>query len=412
MENINGKVLVFTDLHIGLSGNKVSRLNIVISVIKNILAYIKNNDIKHCLFLGDWHHNRVSSENNMLNVSYKLMSAIAKLVPITVLIGNHDTYYKNSVDVNSLNIFKDTPNVEIISQTTECEINGKKALFVPWLGDMTKYSKSEFDYMFGHFDVCPKYLIKSYVEDHATKTSTTEILTDLIDSDTILKDMTSVVDVNEKNIDEAVHTTGTAGDYIGDFVELVKEGCQIYSGHIHGRREFLAHKRNFIFVGSPYQQNRGDVGMRRGFYVLNEDFTYDFHEISNVPKFVILKMSQILNTGIDKFDFSVVKNNIVSKIYDCEVDRILETKIIQKIIDFHPYEELIPEYQANISYGNDTIIANESIELIRKSKLDYIKNYISNIDKAVLTENEIDPDKLFDVLQNYYIKVTDEKKIV
>ena len=116
------------------------------------------------------------------------------------------------------------------------------------------------------------------------------------------------VDVNEKNIDEAVHTTGTAGDYIGDFVELVKEGCQIYSGHIHGRREFLAHKRNFIFVGSPYQQNRGDVGMRRGFYVLNEDFTYDFHEISNVPKFVILKMSQILNTGIDKFDFSVVKN--------------------------------------------------------------------------------------------------------
>ena len=37
---------------------------------------------------------------------------------------------------------------------------------------------------------------------------------------------------------------------------------------------------------------------------------------------------------------------------------------------------------------------------------------ISNIDKAVLIENEIDPDKLFDVLQNYYIKVTDEKKIV
>ena len=51
---------------------------------------------------------------------------------------------------------------------------------------------------------------------------------------------------------------------------------------------------------------------------------------------------------------------------------------------------------------------NESIELIKKSKLEYVKNYIDNIDKKVLEEQGIDGEKLYKVLADYYGNVIAE----
>lgn len=141
MEIINGKVLVFTDLHLGLKSGSRSRLVICINVIKEIIKYIKENEIKTCLFLGDWHHVRTSTDNNVLNVSYKLMSALAKHCTVYCLLGNHDIYMKNTVDINSLVFFNTIKNVKLISETTEVSINGNKSCLVPWLGDISKFDK-------------------------------------------------------------------------------------------------------------------------------------------------------------------------------------------------------------------------------------------------------------------------------
>lgn len=94
------------------------------------------------------------------------MSALQANAKVKMIVGNHDIYMKNSVDVNSLVIFKDLPNVEIIDDVQQMCINGKSALAVPWLGDVSLFPKETFDMMFGHFDVTSKYLIKSYIEDH------------------------------------------------------------------------------------------------------------------------------------------------------------------------------------------------------------------------------------------------------
>lgn len=156
---ISGKVLVFTDLHLGLSNNSVSKLKIAIKAVEEIIKYIKAHDVREVLFLGDWNHSRVTTENNVLNVSYKLMSALQKNAHVRMIIGNHDTYMKNSIDINSLVIFKDLPNVEVISKNEVININGKQALLTPWLGDLSSFNKEQFDILFGHFDVSAKYLI-------------------------------------------------------------------------------------------------------------------------------------------------------------------------------------------------------------------------------------------------------------
>lgn len=96
-------------------------------------------------------------------------------------------------------------------------------------------------------------------------------------------------------------------------------------------------------------------------------------------------MSKVI-ANLDAFDFSCVKGNIIHRVYDVEVDRVLDAKISQKINDWKPYDELLPDYEVDIELNNDIKLQNESIELIKKSKLDYIKNYINNIDPSVLKD--------------------------
>lgn len=70
----------------------------------------------------------------------------------------------------------------------------------------------------------------------------------------------------------------------------------------------------------------GEIGNKCGFYVLNEDSSYEFHEITSTPKHVSLRMSAVIK-DVDNFDFSCVKGNIIHKVYDVDVDRILDAKV-------------------------------------------------------------------------------------
>jgi len=216
--------------------------------------------------------------------------------------------------------------------------------------------------MFGHFDVSREYLIKSYVEEHS-KNVVSDAIKDKLDAE----------------IELTPSKKSTAGDLVGDFIDKVKKNGAIFSGHIHGRKEFISKGRNFILIGDPYQQNMGERDYSCGFYVLDSENKYSFCPIDSVPKHIDLKMSTIVK-DIDAFDFSIVKGNIIHKTYDVEVSVTDDAKISQKITDWQPYEELLPDYDVQMPLTSALSSQNQSIELIRKSKMDYVKNYIQNID--------------------------------
>ena len=383
METISGKVLVFTDLHIGLKGAQKNRLAICARVVKKIIDYTVANGIGTILFLGDWNHTRVSTENNALNVSYRLMQALAKVAKVYAILGNHDIYMKNSLDINSLVIFKDLANVVLVDKVMEASINGNKSLLIPWLGDLTAYDKESQDMLFGHFDISSKFLIKSYVADNAAKSVSEELGKEL----------------------SADKDLGSVGDLVGDFVDVAKKTGKIFSGHIHGHKEFLSKGRWFSFVGSPYQQNLGELGCKCGFYVIDEANNAKFVELEGIPKHVEVRVSQMLK---DDFDFSCIKGNIVHKIYDVDIEAADDAKLSQKINDQQPYEELMPDYEVALKDTPTTEITDESIALIKKSKMEYVKRYVENIDKKTLEAEGLEADKLIAVLEEHYDMVTGE----
>ena len=367
IDHIRGKVLIFTDQHLGLKGNSEQRLKIVIKVFKEVIQYAKKNNIQHIISMGDLFHSRASLDVNVMNIGYKLISGLAKHCKVWLIVGNHDQYLKNTAEINSINIFQDIPNVTLVSACKEIDINGKETLLVPWLGDVTAYDKESFDLLCGHFDISSKFIMQTFVESNKN-----------VIGDEPQKEVANIVDI-------------------------VKQNGSIFSGHIHTRKEMTVSGRNLVFVGSPYQQTLADIGLKCGFYILDENCNYKFHEIADVPKHIELKMSAIAK-DVEAFDFSVVKDNIVHKVYDVEVDNEVDSKVAQKILDMKPFEELLPDYEVTPKDLNDKESV-ENIELLKKSKLEYISNYVNNIDAKALEDEKIDKSMLYNVLEKYYNEV-------
>lgn len=410
MDELKGKTLVFTDCHLGLNSSSISRLNIVVNVFKEILKAIKSEHISNVIFAGDAFHDRRAIDVNVLNVGYRLFSALAKICKVYLIVGNHDCHYKSQTSVNSVNIFKDNPNIIVVNEPTECTINGSKCLLVPWLSDLSKYSQGQFDMMFGHFNISEKYLIASYVEDHTNNKSGQDLIAKLSEDEMLSWKISSFDNLNDEMKSMSLSKT-KSNDLVGDFVTLVKEGGEIYSGHIHQHKEFFAKKRQFIFIGSPYQQNFGEMDSIDGYYILDEMNKRKFYHISNVPKFVKIHMTRIIDIGLDKFDFSIVRGNIIRKIYDTDIDKIIESKIDQKIIDNCPYDELLPEYEVKMGDSLEgQTINNETLDLIKKSKMDYIRKYIDEIDQKSLDDSKLNRETLFQTLKDYYDKAEDQKR--
>ena len=313
-----------------------------------------------------------------------------------MVLGNHDLFNKNSTDVNSINIFRDNDNVEVIDQATEVDINGKKSLLVPWLADLTSYSRNQFHFMFGHFDISSKFLIASYTQEHSRKISASSNVASELSEDMLL--------------DEPSNATSNLDEYLGSFIELVEESGTIFAGHIHQHKEMVARRRKFIFVGSPYEQTLGDIGCKCGFYLLNEDGSYKFIENASLPKHVQVFASAVKNRGIDKYDFSLVKGNIVQKVYDIDIPMEDDLKINQKIASFKPYEELLPDYQVALDFTKEESGTSQDnlMKMLKKSKLDYIESYVSQLDEGALAQSGVAKEPLLAVLKKYYASAVGE----
>lgn len=406
--NISGKVLITTDWHFGINNNRKTKIQTLVDVAKKIIKYTEENNVKSIIFGGDMFHQRNILSVDTINVAIKIIENLAKKCNVYLILGNHDIFNKNTSQVHSLNIFKHIKNVHIIETAQECSINGNKTLLIPWGSDMTIYDKESFDMMIGHFNISERYLIASYIDANIKKKNLDSKSLNELKSDELLKGSGfEDLDFDYEHEIETIINTKNSSDLIGDWVEIVKQKGVIFSGHIHNHKEFYTKNRKFIFIGSPYQQTLGEADSNDGFYVLDEKNNIKFEELKGIPVYIDIKISEVIK-DIDKFDFSIVRNNIVHCIYDIEIDEIVNSKIRIKITNNFPYEEVSPDYEITSKYIDNG--SEESVDIIRRSKLEYIHNYIDKNCEKILEEKELNKDKLFETMREYYDRVNQGEK--
>lgn len=276
------RVALISDLHLGIYSNAEEWHDTAIKWCEWLVDYLSTNGIEDILFLGDFYDNRTEISVHTLHVASKLINML-KDFNIIMIVGNHDAYYKNRSDVNSISILKAVDNIKVIESTETLDVFGKKLCFVPWECPLPD---TRVDYLFGHFE------INTFKMNDYTKCKNGILSTDIL-----------------------------------------KASKQTFSGHFHNKHSKKYKDGEITYIGSCFPMDFSDVGNPRGIHILNvSDGEVEFVENTVSPKFIRLNLKDV-----KKFDFTQVTNNIFKIIIEQQVKDETVEKLEKLVWKYKPW---------------------------------------------------------------------------
>jgi predicted phosphodiesterase len=158
------KIALLNDTHCGIRGSSDIFINYQEEFYTDIFfPYLIKNDIKHIIHLGDYYENRRFINFKALNANRKHFLEKLREYGITmdIIPGNHDTYYKNTNDLNSLKelLGHYMNEVNIVEEPTVLDYDGMKIGLVPWICQdnedkiQTFLKNCSADVIGGHFEL-------------------------------------------------------------------------------------------------------------------------------------------------------------------------------------------------------------------------------------------------------------------
>ena len=244
MTNLFKKAAIFTDIHFGLKSNSTLHNEDCLNFVKWATAKAKEEGCETAMFLGDWHNNRASI--NILTLGYSLQALEhlnANFSTVYFIPGNHDLYYRDKRDVQSVEWAKHLSNVQICNDW----FSSGDVVIAPWLcaDDYKRIPKLKGQYMFGHFEL-PGYLMNAMVA------------------------MPEHGEVRREHFSHFDH---------------------VFTGHFHKRQT----QKNITYIGNCFPHNYADAGDDdRGLAVLEWGQAPVYHSWPGQPRYRVFNLSDVL----------------------------------------------------------------------------------------------------------------------
>ena len=250
MANLFERAACFTDIHYGLKQNSRQHLQDCNNYITWFIAEAKARECETCIFLGDWHHHRASINIATMNATIKDLKRLNDAFETVYFItGNHDLYYREKRDLNSIEFARDLENFVMIDE----HFLQDDVAIIPWLvGDEHKQvAKMQCKYMFGHFEL-PYFKMNAMVE---------------------------------------------MPDHGGVKASDLSNPEYVFSGHFHKRQ----YKGNIHYIGNAFPHNYADAqDNERGAMFLEWDKEPVYVNWDKCPKYVTMGLRELLEAP-DKF---------------------------------------------------------------------------------------------------------------
>ena len=131
------KVAIITDQHFGARKNSKLFHDYFLKFYNDIFfPYLEENDIKVVIDMGDTFDSRKGIDFSALawakNNYYDRLQDMG--IRVHTIVGNHTAYYKNTNEVNAVDLLlREYDNVIVYSETTEVKIDNRNILFIPWI---------------------------------------------------------------------------------------------------------------------------------------------------------------------------------------------------------------------------------------------------------------------------------------
>jgi hypothetical protein len=239
------KVACFTDVHFGLKGGSRIHNNDCEEFVNWFCATAKAEGCETCIFLGDWHHNRSTTDVSTMNYTLSNLERLSQsFEKVYFILGNHDLFYKDKREINSIEFMRLFPNIIPIKEPfTEGDVT-----ILPWLvaDEWQKISKIKSRYIFGHLEL-PSFYMNAMVQmpDHGQ--------------------LQRSHFVNQE---------------------------YVFTGHFHKRQQ----ANNIVYIGNAFPHNYADSGDDdRGMMILEWGGVPEYRSWPGQPTYRTYKLSQIID---------------------------------------------------------------------------------------------------------------------
>jgi DNA repair exonuclease SbcCD nuclease subunit len=341
------KVIIITDQHFGARNDSIAFLDFFQKFYDNtFFPTLDASGIDTVLVLGDTFDRRKYVNFYALDRAKKMFFDKLEERGITVymLAGNHDTYFKNTNEVNSPDLLlAEYNNIEVIDEPKTINVNGFEVCMLPW--------------------ICPENYTQSLDE---------------------IKNTTSTICMGHLEIAGFAMYRGMES-HEGFSAETFSKFDLVFSGHYHHR----SNNSNIHYLGNPYELTWQDYNDPRGFHLF--DFaTRQLDFIENPYR--MFERLEYTDKEVEPIDLDQLelKDKYIKLVVLEKTDFYKFDKFIQKLYNKGCHEIKIVEDFSEFQEGE----INEEINL--EDTVSVLSNYIESI------ETDVDKEKVKSYMRGLY----------
>lgn len=335
------KIALVADTHWGARNDNSIFANYFATFFTDqFFPYLKQHNITRIIHLGDVVDRRkyINYQTHHSMIEYFFKPIIDNNIQLDVIVGNHDTYFKNTNHINSMQqLFGSMriPNIRWYdNEPGEIEIDGCKIFLLPWICTnsadkfMDAVANTKAQVLMGHLELQGFELLRGSICDHGY--------------DPILFNKFDIV-------------------------------C---SGHFHHRSS----SGNINYLGTPYELTWSDYNDPRGFHIFDTD-TRQLEFIHN-PLSMFNKIfyddSNMTIENITNMDLAKYKNTFVKVIVKQKTNPYWFDLFIEQLEKHNPGNVQIVEDNLSLELELDDDIVNEA-----EDTLTILHKYIDALDVGV-----------------------------
>lgn len=340
------KVAIITDQHFGARKNSKLFHDYFLEFYNNVFfPTIEKEGITTIIDMGDTFDSRKGIDFSALSWAKKYYYDRLRNIgcDIVTVVGNHTAYYKNTNDINAVDLLlREYKNVHVISEPTELIIHGLNILFLPWMNSeneqktLKMIANTKCKVAMGHLELQGFRVNSSILMEH------------------------------------------------GQDSKIFDSFTKVFSGHYHTR----SNNGTVFYLGNPYELYWTDVNDPRGFTIFDTD-TLEHYHVNN--PYQMFRIIQYEDTPYQTFDTREYENKIVKLIVKKKTNQIQYEKFIDKLYSSNIAEiKIVENYQFDNLEEYDEIETEDTLSIldryIQDSEIDMNKTIIQKLIKEVYKE--------------------------
>ncbi len=336
------KIALLTDTHFGARNDNLNFNDYFYEFYEGVFfPYLQQNNIKHCIHLGDLMDRRKYVSYRILkDFRERFIQPFVHLeIDLHILVGNHDIYFRNTNDINSLEelLGNKHKNIHLYSEAQEVNFGGFPILMMPWINPQNEI------YSFGMMDETKADIMMSHLE---------------------------VV---------GFEMHGGHFSESGFNKEQFKRFDTIFSGHYHKKSD----DGQIYYLGTPYQMTWSDYNCPKGFHVFDTE-TRELTRIVNPQKIFEKIYYDDTKENYDTHNVNQYRNKYIKLVVVNKNDLYKFDKFTDKLFKADCHEVKIIEDFTDLDANtvSDDIVENTQDTMTLLGK--YIDDLDVNLDKSKL----------------------------